>query len=586
MSADLPARRPPGKRRLPAFLVGVLVLLPGLAIFPRGWWPGSDDVWAHSVRSVELYAHMARSSPFDWPFIPAQHLSKSTALVWTTGLLFVPLGELSGALFAALRLASWVASAAAVALVFSALRRLFAREAIAWAGALALASGPLFLRHAHTGPWPETLQLLAAAWCFHVAAAASKRDPLSTVLQLLAALGFGFLVKVSTPAYVAVPSAVALVVAFKRRSAFRFRPRTHAALGAAALLSCAAAAGWAIEHFPKYASSLVNDSMYSAKWGERLPFFAKVGHWTRSLWEVWGGPLTGWWALAALALALAALLRRRSALRGRFLALAAPAALAAVQLAVLLALFSLVTNQVTRYLLAATPCCTVLLAWALATVNRKWLSAAVLAALALQQGLVYAGMLGYEPRRLLAGEGPARGLRTWAPVLEEEAAAVELVCREPSARRSVLVVGRSSWQPALFAAEKFGSSQERCRFSIGRQYCRSGRRKEPDVVIVGPRWAKRYQRERQQQELHDGATAGPPGRLEKALRRLAPSPDAAAEEPLWMREEACLRDLIGRLEEGGAFEQVEASRFDRIRVFRRRTSAEAPPRRRPAPRAP
>jgi hypothetical protein len=192
-------------------LVGLVLVLPSFvwAVLDRSLWQWDQSYYGSAA--IDLWATL-RLSPGLWPEAMANALvTWPPAIAWF-GQFFVPLEGLVGSMRSALLFSTLTALLAALALVYAAgLRLSGGRRLPALVGALAAGSAPLVVNLSH---WylVEPIQILAVVWVLFIMVSTPRWHLSLTTAQLGAAISFGLLVKLSTPAYVAAPAGVALVL--------------------------------------------------------------------------------------------------------------------------------------------------------------------------------------------------------------------------------------------------------------------------------------------------------------------------------------------------------------------------------------
>jgi hypothetical protein len=237
----------------------------------------------------------------------------------------------------------------------------------------------------------ESLQLLAVTWFLVIAASARRWPPSLVIAQLVAATAFALLTKTTTPIFCAGPGILALGNAFAsaRSGAWGWRHRSTglsllaaAALGLGAL--CFYARNWEplVSHFRNGFSGPI-----AAYWGKEDAFLATATYWCRTFARrfVSTPPLL----FAGLVLAGALLLpsREPDRIRTQF---ARCAAASALQILLVLLLFSLSANRMPRFALPLLPYFALLLAWAVARIRLRAVAPLAIALFALQWAYVYA----------------------------------------------------------------------------------------------------------------------------------------------------------------------------------------------------
>ena len=203
------------------------------------------------------------------------------AIAWL-GQFFVPLGGVLGSDQTALLFSTNAALVVALALLYAAgLRLTEDRWPMALVGALAAGSAPLVVNLSHFY-LVEPIPILAVVWVLFVMVSARRWHISLTVVQLGAAVAFGLLTKLSTPAYVAVPAAVALVLSFlttKARPRERWWSETKFLVSALLMVVLAyVAAAWYRVNF-RFAWAHAELAATSTFWGTRASFASHLHYW-------------------------------------------------------------------------------------------------------------------------------------------------------------------------------------------------------------------------------------------------------------------------------------------------------------------
>jgi hypothetical protein len=301
---------------LPA-VVGFVLVAPSFA-----WVAIDRSIWAwdesyYGYESINLWATL-RLDPASWWHAMTHVLPTWPPAIAWFGQFFVPLGGVFGSDRVALLLSTEVTLAVSIALLFAAgLRLSDGRRLAALAGALAAASAPLLVNLSHLY-LVEPIQTLSVVWVLFVMVSARTWHISLTIAQLGAALSFGLLTKLSTPVYVAVPSAVALILSFRHT---RGRPPTRwwreTSFVASALLVVALVVGAAAWYSRNLGSALDHAklSATSTLWGTQASFGSHLSYWVRQLRDAFLLPYFDIGLLALLCVSAIVLLTRRETTR-------------------------------------------------------------------------------------------------------------------------------------------------------------------------------------------------------------------------------------------------------------------------------
>jgi len=210
--------------------------------------------------------------------------SKPPAVAWL-GQFFVPIGYRLDHVEVALLVSVVLCQILSVALVYAAVRRLTHSLLAAVCAAVTLAGAPLFTALSHEY-LADPIATLAVCWMLFVMASAHKWRFGVLLTQMLSAMAFGLLSKLSTPLFMAAPVAATLLIAWRNRQprgnhAGFPRDRGFILSTAAAGVLSLAAFGWyrnnlglALEH-----ARTVNSTL----WGRELPYTTQLEFWSRAL---------------------------------------------------------------------------------------------------------------------------------------------------------------------------------------------------------------------------------------------------------------------------------------------------------------
>jgi hypothetical protein len=278
----------------------------------RSLWPWDEAYYG--TGSIDLWATL-RLAPGSWV-----NAMTHAFVIWPPGIawigqFFVPLGGVLGSDRVALLLSTEVAIAVALALLFMAgLRVSDGRRLVALIAPLAAGSAPLVVNLSH---WylVEPFQILAVVWVLFIMVSARKWHLSLTVAQLGAAVSFGLLVKLSTPAYVAVPAAVALILSFlTTRDAPGGRWWLDYRFAVSTVLMAVLALGTAAWYRVNFTSAWAHAQLAatSTLWGQKGSFASHLRFWLIQLQDAFFVPFVDL-ALAAVVVVFAiSYWRRRS----------------------------------------------------------------------------------------------------------------------------------------------------------------------------------------------------------------------------------------------------------------------------------
>ena len=466
-----PRPEPRAGRRAAA--IAIALVAPNLVWIALDRSPFGGDAAQYATATMELFAKLL-ASPGDWPrAMLAVMPYKAPGLEWF-GQLFLPLAFPLGEVGRPLLLAIAAAGIAGLALLWAALAELSRSRGAALAGSLTVAGAPLFVTYGNV-LMVEMLQIVAAAWFVAIAAFAPRWPRALVLAQLAAAAAFAALAKTTTLVFVVFPALVALASAVRRGEPWSrgLRDRATRLALAAAILLGAAALLFYLRNWP----SLFNyfrAGAGSSVWGKVDTPLATAAYWLAAIGRhaitPWG--LSG---LAALALfACAPRLARRTATSPHFRRCALAAA---AQMVTMIALFSLSSNRMPRFMAPILPLFAVVVAWAVASLGSRIARGAAIAALSAQFVVVHASSFGMveayrDAIRPLDRAGTRSGLLT---------AIVDATC-DGSGRAPVTIIAidaafRGDWlAPAsatYLATERrfLGKTAADCRYDyLGRRF--------------------------------------------------------------------------------------------------------------------
>jgi hypothetical protein len=377
-------------------------LLPIAVISPSLIWIALDKtVWTwdparYGKSSVELFFTLI-SAPNDWMSQMLAVLGGAAPGVSWFGQFFVPLGYLLGSVDVGLLLSIWVTQAFTLMLIYKSVWELSSHDhLVSVAGCLVLASAPLFVGMSHQF-FAEPLQLLAIAWFVMIMSFAPRWNRAFTVSQLVVATPVAMLAKVSSPLYCLGPALLALCCIFKpgQSSAVKhewLQKRVVVALAVGVLLNLAAI-GWyhkniayVIQHV-----SVASSGPIAEIYGKKDTFFNAMLFWLGAVQNSFFLPTV--LLVSGLIFGFGVI---RQFIRPRTLTshFTICSAIAALQIIIALAVFSLSPNRDPRYLLAILPYFTLLICWSLAQINRPIPTALTIIVFSVQLASTYGQALG------------------------------------------------------------------------------------------------------------------------------------------------------------------------------------------------
>jgi len=341
---------------LPA-VAGLLLAGPLIAwaLIDRSIWAWDQSLYGFAT--LNLWATL-RSDPDSWWTVMTHVLTGQPPAIAWIGQFFVPLRRIVGSDEAAMLLSSELILALAFALVYVASFRLSdGRQLVAFAGLLAAASAPLLVNVSH---WylVEPVQTLAVVWVLFAMVSARSWHLSLTVAQLGAAISFGLLTKLSTPAYVAAPATVALVLSAiatreTRCPRWWIKPSFVLSTFAMVVLAFFTVCWYRLNFLSAWDHAQL--SATSTFWGTHAPFGTHLAYWLRQLQSAFFVP---YFDLGAAALLIACgvilIIRRRRPARPSTYLLLVLAGCVGVPVAAL----ALLANQINtdpRFIVPALP---------------------------------------------------------------------------------------------------------------------------------------------------------------------------------------------------------------------------------------
>jgi hypothetical protein len=462
---------PSGNRKSIPLEYPVLFLL----ILPAAIWVFMDkslwkyDPLQYGALSIELYSRLIRD-PSRWlADLFTKFPIKAPMISWI-GQFFVPLGSLSGNISVGLRLSTVGVQFMALLLTYKAFKKIFPRKVLAIIGCLVIAGAPLSIGLS-TKFWVEPLQLLAVAWFIHIAVFAPDRDGLHTLLHLMAASSFAMLVKVSSPLYCLGPGLAALWYAVRERPAgLRWKFRSHMAVTAAALVLVPAAIVWYVKNLPKVLDFLQKYSLHDTAWGVDQSFIRKLVYWFGAFEWLFFLPFVLLIMIPLLLAATWVFIKKGGGTKGESLIVL----MALFQVFLIVAVFSVFTNQDKRYLLPMLPYLAIIICWCAARLDRGWLYGALVLIFSFQFLAASLQAFGVTGKNNLFKGADMYTLKIWPPdnrgeELEMVEQIVDIVC--PKNRRwqeNVVGFGRPvATEQVLdfYALNRLAPEQVGCRFT-------------------------------------------------------------------------------------------------------------------------
>jgi hypothetical protein len=433
------------------WVLSATLITPSLVwvVVDRSIW--SWDPAFYGMGAVDAWYRLAARPTEWWEALLSMYSAKAPAIAWF-GQFFVPLGQLWGSIEPALLASVLLVQASSLVIAFHVGRRLAPNAPLAAvAGVLFLGASPLFVSMSHHY-MTEAFQLFSVMYVYWIATASSCWSPFRILGHIILATSIGFLVKINTPVYFLLPLCISAWHFFRGLIRGVWKP---VVVGDIAVNAMAVALGvpgiaWYVRNgrqtfeFAKLAAS----SEVALDYGKEASLAEKLVYWARVLQGSFLSSQDVYWLLllgvvgAALALALRPARRDPATASGE----GAPAYLvgaAALQIVLVLIVFSLAINEEARFVLPLGPSLMVILAWVVARLRSTPVYAGLVLALAAQWAIVQGRTLG------LAGW---RDASYWAqpprpsdPRTRDLMRVVDLTCTERTAGRFIMTGVNLDW---------------------------------------------------------------------------------------------------------------------------------------------
>jgi hypothetical protein len=325
---------------------------------------------------------------------------KAPGVSWF-GQLFVPLGYLLGSIDIGLLLSIWITQTITLILFYRSIHELSCHnELVGIMGCVMLASAPLFVAMSHEY-FAEPLQLLVVSWFVMIMSFVPSWNRALILSQLVVATAVAMLAKVSSPLYCLGPGLLILWYALKRKESSWLKSewlqtRVVAVLAVGILMGIATIGwyytnvGWVIQH----ASDSSFGSIVELYWGKKGPLLNMMGFWLGAIRESFF--LTTVLFISAMIFGFGVI---RHWITGNTLAkhFTTCTTVAAFQVVLVLAVFSLSPTKDTRYLLPMLPYVLLLICWSVAQINRSLVTGLVTVIFSVQLLSSYGQAFGIIP---------------------------------------------------------------------------------------------------------------------------------------------------------------------------------------------
>jgi hypothetical protein len=345
---------------------------------------------------------------------------KAPGVSWF-GQFFVPLGYLLGSIDIGLLLSIWVTQALTLILFYRSVRELSGHnELLGIMGCVMLASAPLFVAMSHEF-FAEPLQLLAVTWFVAIMSFVPRWNRAVILSQLAIAAAVAMLAKVSSPLYCLGPGLVTLWYLFKRSASPSLKSewlqtRVIAVLAVGILMGLATI-GWYYTNIHwvwQHASDSSFGSLVEKYWGKKGPFLNMMRFWLEATRASFF--LTSVLLISAVILGFGVISHfiRGNTVTKHFTACSAVSAL---QVVLLLTVFSFSPTKDIRYLLPLLPYLALLICWGLAQISKPVLTSLITFLFSVQLLSTYGQAFGVIPVTTSAGLRPPNSDQKNATVL-------------------------------------------------------------------------------------------------------------------------------------------------------------------------
>jgi hypothetical protein len=343
-----------------AFTVALALVLPNLIwiMLDKSLWWG--DPGGYALASVGLYKNLMTNQRAWLLYLFTGY--KGPFILWA-GQFFVGLGYLIGSINFALLLLPMLSSYIALVLLFKTFKSLFNSKKIAFLGALAVSSSPLFNGLAR-GFWIEPLQVAVVAWFVYSLVQAKKWGFYFALAQFIIAGSLAMLIKASSPVYL-MGSAVAFWVIIFRSTPSMKLDRKHLFFLLVAGLFFLPTVVFYLHNLKGilgFAHFAATNAMFGM--GE-----SKFDRWIQNIKEGIFLPITGWLAFFLVLSGGIKTIQQKT--NGHFGIICK---VAIFQIGIFFAVWLSSPNDDSRYFLPALPYFIILVCWALKTLNNRVLT--------------------------------------------------------------------------------------------------------------------------------------------------------------------------------------------------------------------
>jgi hypothetical protein len=355
-------------------------------ISPSLIWIALDkSVWTwdpalYGKNAVELFFNLIYR-PIDWIFQMIDALAGAAPGVSWFGQFFVPVGYLLGSIDVGLLLSIWMTQVLTLMLMYRSVWELSDHnQLVSVTGSLVIGSAPLFVGMSHQY-FAEPLQVLGVAWFVMIMSFAPKRSRAFILSQLLVATPVAMLAKASSPLYCLGPGLVALWYVFKpgQSSAGKrewFQKGVVAALAVGIVMNVATIAWYYrnITHVIHHIS-IASSGPIAELYGKNDLFLNAMLFWLGAIQNAFFLPAV--LLISGLIFGFG-VVRYFVNCKTQTQHFTICSAIAALQIMMVLATFSLNSNRDTRYLLPLLPYFTLLVCWSVAQISKPLVTTAAI----------------------------------------------------------------------------------------------------------------------------------------------------------------------------------------------------------------
>jgi hypothetical protein len=350
-----------------AYLLMAALLIPSLVwiLGDHNVWPW-DQAWYGEV-SVDLWFWLGHSLKGWWGEMINGLYLKPPGIVWL-GQFFVPFRGIFGSVEAALLFSILLAQFVVLAVLFKIGQRMAPQSRlIPVVGVVFAAGSQLFVGLSHQF-FVEPLQALAVAWCFYIASRADSWPKSRTAVHLASALLLGVLAKTTTPLYCLVPTLYCGYLLVRRHSEWDLKAEWKVSSSRSLVLVfgilgilCSV---WYLRNLASVWQHVRDSSSgdIALNYGTRDSVYHKLVIWSHLLNLSFLDPYLIWGGVAAILFGGSLTIYQRTRASSKHnLNIQPVAILCAIQIGLLLFIFSLNITVDSRYMYGLLPCVVILI---------------------------------------------------------------------------------------------------------------------------------------------------------------------------------------------------------------------------------